>query len=59
MVIYMAISQDKYELPLAVADTVVELAKMLGVSKNTIYSTMSKYKAGERKKPKYIKVKID
>ena len=54
---YMLISHDKYELPLAVADTINELAKMLGKNPNTISSIM--YHA--RKKGqwcRYIKVDV-
>lgn len=54
---YMLISHDKYELPLAVADTINELAKMLGKNPNTISSIM----CHARKKGqwcRYIKVDV-
>lgn len=38
--VYMMISHDEYELPLAVADTIRELAWMLGKNPNTISSIM-------------------
>lgn len=38
---YMMISHGEYELPLAVADTIRELARMLGKNPNTISSIMS------------------
>lgn len=37
---YMMITHDEYELPLAVADTIRELARMLGKNPNTISSIM-------------------
>ena len=61
MVLYMKVTKDKYELPLAVADSVKELADMCEVTTNSIYSWMSHYKNGtgkERTCP-YVKVVID
>lgn len=40
-VVYMAVTKDKYELPIAVADTTAELAKLVGVSRNAINSAIS------------------
>lgn len=40
--IYMCVTQDKYELPVAVADSVTELAKLCGVPRNTIYGCLSR-----------------
>ena len=36
--LYMKVTNDDLELPLAVADSFEELAEMLGISKATIYS---------------------
>ena len=55
----MKVSNDKYELPEAVADSADELAKMCNVSKCTIYETMSRAKAGKLKKSRYVKVVIE
>ena len=53
--LYMKISLDEYELPEAVADSIVELAKMCGVTANTISSHMChSKKTGYR--CRYIKV---
>ena len=41
MVLYMRVSNDRYELPLAVADTRRELAEMCGVTPNLISSCIS------------------
>lgn len=59
MVIYMAVTMDKYELPIALADSAVELAKMCNTSVNNIYSCISKVQSGKYKKSKFIKVKIE
>ena len=57
-VIWMAVTPDEYELPVAVADTAAELGKKLGVSKNTIYSCISHAKEHGYKSI-YVKVVID
>jgi ribosomal protein L7Ae-like RNA K-turn-binding protein len=57
--IWLAITTDKLELPIAVADTAKELGEMLGKSENAIYKTVDYYKSGERKrKCPYIRVSI-
>lgn len=37
---YMAVGVDKYELPLAAADTPTELARLLGVTPNAVNSAI-------------------
>lgn len=48
--LYIAVSLDKYELPIAVADNVPELARMMGTTVNVINSSIS------RKTRRYHKV---
>jgi predicted DNA-binding transcriptional regulator AlpA len=55
----MKVTNDKYELPLVVADSVQELADILGVSRNSIYSSMSHVKAGDSKSTPYRKVEVE
>lgn len=59
MFIYMKVSNDKYQLPIAVADTAKELAKICNTTENNIYSHISKNKKGIYKKVVYIKVEIE
>lgn len=40
--LYMATTKDKYELPIAVADSTKELAEMLGMEHKTISMYMCK-----------------
>lgn len=47
VVVYMAVSRDKYKLPIAIADTCGELSKMVGVKKETIYSEIARFKSGK------------
>lgn len=64
--IWMEVTPDKYELPLKVADSGGELARMCGLSPDTIYSSISHYKNRKRKtqqlrerKRKFVKVEVD
>ena len=43
MMVYIACTPDKYELPIAVADTTKELAQMLGVKENSIQHALSRH----------------
>lgn len=49
--LYIACTNDEYELPIAVADTATELAQMVGVTRGSLYSMMT-HKIGH-----YYKVK--
>lgn len=54
----MEVTQDEYELPVTVAYTVAELARLRGAKESTIYSCISHEKAG-RIKSKYKKVEVE
>lgn len=45
-VVYMKVTKDKYELPVAVADTADALAKICGVSVSTVRSSITREKKG-------------
>ena len=57
--VYMEVTMDNLELPLAVADTPSELAKLRGVNKQAIYKSISRIQLGQRKKGRYVKVNIE
>lgn len=59
MVLYLATTTDKYELPIAVADSVRELAKMLKVHPNTISCHITLCNQGKLKKQKYFRVEVE
>lgn len=59
MNVWVKIEKDKYELPVAAANTAEELAKMCGTSVHSVMSIVSKTKKGIIKKPTYIKVEIE
>ena len=49
--LYIATTNDRYELPIAVADSTKELAEMLGMKHNTVSIYMCGYKKGFYKIP--------
>jgi hypothetical protein len=55
----MAVSQDEYRLPIAIADTAKELAEIFGTNESNVKSIASKGKHGNIKNPRYIAVEID
>ncbi|MBE5957725.1 MAG: hypothetical protein E7254_02535 [Lachnospiraceae bacterium] len=59
MNVWMKIEKDKYELPVAVANTAQELANICGTNVHSVMSIVSKTKKGIIKKPTYIKVEIE
>lgn len=57
--VWMEVTRDRYELPVAVADSAAELAEITGKRKNTISSNISKQKQRNGKRPcQYVKVYI-
>ncbi len=55
--LFMLVTKDKYELPLAVADTRKELGKMLGVSPVTIANSITRARK-DGHKSKYVRVEF-
>lgn len=61
-VLWMCVTPDEYELPIAIADTCSELAKILSVSESAIRSAESKYRTGTYRysaKYKIVRVILD
>lgn len=57
--LYLAVTNDEYELPLAVADSVVELSKMIGVSCANIYSNISRGTKGMQSGITFLKLEFE
>ena len=57
--LWLAVEADKYELPLAVADTAEELGKMFGIKKNTVINCVARNRSGRENGYRYIKVLND
>lgn len=54
MKLYMAVTPDRYELPLAPPDTAKNLAELFGTTPNNIWAQVSHQKSrGERKRANY------
>lgn len=59
--LWMAVTPDKYELPIAVADTARELSRMLGSNNNLVskqYCQHNKNKSKKWTKYKIVKIKV-
>lgn len=59
MTLWLAVTADKYELPIAVADTGAELGRMLGIKHNLINKMLCMHNKGQIaswKKYKIIKL---
>lgn len=59
MVLYMEITEDEYELPVAVATSATQLARLRGVSVNSIRASISHENAGRRKFSRYKRVEVE
>lgn len=57
--VYMQVTTDKYELPLAIADTAQELAEICGTTSGSIYTSCSRRARGIYKKSRFVSVEID
>lgn len=59
MKLYLEITRDIYQLPIAVADSPHELAWMCGTTNAVISSMVTRTAKGEYRRPRYIVVEID
>lgn len=55
--IYMLVTDDKYELPVYIADTAQELADLAGTSKGCVHSSVNRWEKGKVKKTRYIRIR--
>lgn len=56
--LWMAVTPDEYELPLAVEDTARELGNRFNVDANVVMSCVKKERTGKNTGRKFIKVEI-
>lgn len=63
MRVYMLVTADEYELPLAVRDTAVEIAELLGWQTNEVFQAVRRKSVSQEKyngfRYKIIKIKVD
>lgn len=57
--LYLEVTQDIYELPLIVADSLDEMARLSGFPKSYISADISKWKAGTVKRGRFRIVKFE
>ena len=55
--IYIAVTPDKYELPMAVACNTTELSRMTGIKKEYISQAISKGLNGKKQGMKFVRVR--
>ena len=56
--VWMKVTKDKYELPVAVAETHSELARICGTTPGNVLSSASRYRHGQRRGG-YIRVEVE
>lgn len=54
----MAVTPDKYELPVNITETAKEMSEWLGVTRNAIYMAISQNLTGQRSGFKIVRIKI-
>ena len=57
--LYIAVTADKLEIPVACAESISELARLVGKSYSSISSSISKAHSGRRNGFRVIKVILD
>ncbi len=57
--IWLAVTPDEYELPIAVADSAKELADMLGISTPTVKTSVLRHSDGSLTGRRLIKVEVE
>lgn len=55
---WLAVTPDQYELPLAVADTAEQLAAMFGLIRGSVINLVSKNAPGTQSGRKFVKVEV-
>lgn len=58
-IIWLKVTTDKYELPLEIADTAIEMAEKCGVTESVVRGSASSYNTGRRQVTPFRSVKVD
>ena len=56
--LYLKVTNDKYELPLAVGDSVIDLARLLNMKRSSLESVFSKVRHGSKSHRMYKIVEV-
>lgn len=57
--LWLAVTPDVYELPLAVCDTADELGQKYGLSRNTVISNVRQKADGTKSGRKFVRVRLE
>jgi hypothetical protein len=57
--VWLKVTHDKYEFPVAVADTAAKLAELCDTTEGTIYSSISHMKHGQWSPYRKVRIEID
>ena len=58
MKVYMKTTRDRYELPIAIADSPIELSRITNDDVSTIRSALCHVRSGRNKNSVYVEVEI-
>lgn len=58
MTLYMAVTADKYELPLAVG-TSEDIARFAGIKRMTVYNYIARKMSGKKNGYKLVRVEVE
>ena len=59
MKLYMAVTADKYELPLVISRRIQDVAEYANAPLSSVFSGITKNVSGKRRGIKFVKVEID
>ena len=59
MKVYMAVTADEYELPVAVVDSAAELAEIYGMTRESVLSALTRGSQRKNTKRKFIRLEIE
>ena len=59
MMVYMEVTQDEYELPVAIADSPKLLAEISQTTQRNVSACASRVAHGKLKRGRFVRVKID
>ena len=57
--LYMAVTADKYELPIAIEDTPGKLAERINIKQSSILTAIALKRSGRNRGIKFIKIQLE
>lgn len=59
MTLYMAVTADEYELPVAVTDRAKDLAEAFGIHKDYFFQCISRGSVNKRSNVKFLRIEVE